>query len=65
MVRGCRCSLVSALTTLFFTIIPVARIIYGPFPFNPNRWFGIGFLAHYCCISPLLYQVRQQLALLA
>ena len=64
MLHGRRCSLVSALTTLFFTIIPVVRIIYGPFPFNPNRWFGIGLLTHYCCISPMLYQVRQ-LSLLA
>ena len=55
-----RCTFVSAVTTLFFTVIPLVRIIYGVFPFNPNRWFGMGFLVYYCCCSPLLYQVPQE-----
>ena len=55
---GCRCTFVSAVTTLFFDLIPLIRIRYGVFPFIPNRWFGIGFLVYYCCCSPFLYQVR-------
>jgi hypothetical protein len=52
----CRCTFVSA-TSIFFNVIPVIRIVYGVFPFNPNRWFGIGFLVYYSCFTPLLYQV--------
>ena len=52
----CRCTFVSA-TSIFFNVIPVIRIVYGVFPFNPNRWVGIGLLVYYCCFTPLLYQV--------
>lgn len=48
----------SAFTTLFFVLIPIIRVLFGVFPFSPNRWFGIGFLAYYCCFMPLLYRVR-------
>ena len=56
LVMCCRCTFVSA-TSIFFNVVPVIRIVYGVFPFNPNRWFGIGFLVYYCCFTPLLYQV--------
>ena len=46
----------SACTTLFFVSIPIIRILFGVFPFNPNKWFGIGFAAYYCIFMPLLYR---------
>jgi hypothetical protein len=48
---------VTAVTALFFVVIPLVCILFGVFPFAPNRWFGIGFLAYYCCAMPLVYQV--------
>lgn len=47
----------TAATALKFTLIPIVRIVFGVFPFNPNRWFGIGFAVYYCFSTPLLYQV--------
>lgn len=54
---GGRCHGVLAVTALLFMVIPIVRIVFGVFPFNPNMWFGIGFATYYCFATPLLYQV--------
>ncbi|KAK9805406.1 hypothetical protein WJX73_001936 [Symbiochloris irregularis] len=46
----------SALTTFLWIGIPLIRILFNVFPFTPNRWFGIGFLAYYIIAMPLLYR---------
>lgn len=47
---------VSAVTTLLFVAVPMVQVIFGVFPFAPNRWFGVGFAAYYCIATPLLYK---------
>lgn len=49
---------VSAVTTLLFVAIPMVQVIFGVFPFAPNRWFGVGFAVYYCIATPLLYKAR-------
>ncbi|KAK9842240.1 hypothetical protein WJX81_002174 [Elliptochloris bilobata] len=47
---------VSAVTTLLFVAVPMVQVIFGFFPFAPNRWFGVGFAAYYCIATPLMYK---------
>ena len=47
----------AAVTSLFLVAIPIVYVVFGVFPFVPNRWFGVGFAAYYCLCTLLLYQV--------
>ncbi|KAL3162306.1 hypothetical protein ABBQ32_009993 [Trebouxia sp. C0010 RCD-2024] len=36
--------------------VPIIQIIFNVFPFNPNRWFGLGFVVYWCIGTPLLFR---------
>ncbi|KAL0033640.1 hypothetical protein WJX79_009306 [Trebouxia sp. C0005] len=47
---------VVALMMPVWVAVPIIQVIFGVFPFDPNRWFGLGFLLYWCIGTPLLFK---------